>query len=308
MQTTAATTYPTEPFIKFYHTYAKTLIDIKLGGVDRAVFDHVLAGTVGWHKDSMEYKLNVIAASIRIKSQNAHRSVKSLVKKNILIIESKTIKINPDVDQWGREPVQETVKKKSKQHRLLQHFIPFISKYRRTDSENVVFSSKIQKILSLLPDTYDLEKVGRVIRRSIRGYGYQAVKDAVEYCVSKMPDNFCGYLITVLKNNWWQDWKAKQIEQEIEQEKAAAALKETEAKARQEAKEREQIAQNRESLAVAINSLPAERLQALEQDFITSGSLNPFMMNRYRKGGIDAVRMLFYGFIESKMKSGEVIK
>ena len=105
-----------EPFTQFQNRILDHLITFRIPGTERQVFDYILRNTYGWHVPSIPYHLSDIAAATGMKRQNAHKCLKSLIRKNILILSMGRLLINPNVQAWQSKAPRAMVKPVIKKH------------------------------------------------------------------------------------------------------------------------------------------------------------------------------------------------
>lgn len=105
-----------EPFTQFHNRILDHLINFRTPGTERQIFDYILRNTYGWHVPSIPYNLSNIAKATGMKKQNAHKCLKSLIRKNILILSMGRLLINPNVLAWQSKAPKAAGKPVIKKH------------------------------------------------------------------------------------------------------------------------------------------------------------------------------------------------
>lgn len=78
------------------------------------------------------------------------------------------------------------------------------------NSKTAENEDKINEILMLYPkETQELSSLFEIISEAINKYGFEYVKDTVEYVVKKTPDYYKSYTVKALKENWAEEYRNK---------------------------------------------------------------------------------------------------
>ena len=84
----------------------EALIKLKLPIYDRAVFDTVVRKTVGFHEKEIWIAWSKFTEMTGIDKRHVSRSIRSLIRRKMIVKNGKIYSIQPDISKWQGVPVE----------------------------------------------------------------------------------------------------------------------------------------------------------------------------------------------------------
>ncbi len=94
------------PFTAVPNDLFDQIIRIQISGHQHRVLNYIIRNTLGFHQESCSKDINRISEQTGINKPEVHRAIRVLTIRNIIILSSGQLSINPDFSQWKIKPEQ----------------------------------------------------------------------------------------------------------------------------------------------------------------------------------------------------------